>query len=550
MKQHRSVPVAKGNIYTIDILRLGSSGEGVGRYENFTVFVRGALPGETVQAKIDIVKKQYATAILQDIITPSPQRVAPLCPVYAQCGGCQLQHVSYDGELQEKQGQVRDALERIGRLTGIDVLPTLGAATPWEYRNKMQFPAAAAKGKAVVGCYAAGSHRVIDVASCAIQKAGNNDILRIVRQWMNDYRVPAYNEQTHTGIIRHVMGRVGVWTGELMVCLVTAQVDVPHTAELIGMLREELPKLTSVVQNINTRRTNVILGPETKVLYGTPTIHDSIGSLTFNISAQSFFQVNSEQAQRLYEKALEFADLQGDETVADVYCGTGTITLFLAQKAKKVYGIEIVAPAIRDAVKNAADNGVTNADFILGDAVEKLPELIESGVRPDVIVLDPPRAGCGEPVLAAIAQSQPKRVVYVSCNPATLARDLAYLNDHGYQPVKVQPVDMFPRTHHVETVVLLGRKFEKSREHVYLDYEPSAEIDLPGGATYSEIKQWIQAEYDLKVSSLYVAQVKQKHGIVERECYNKPKSENAKQPKCPPEKEAAIEAALKHFKMI
>lgn len=466
MKQHRSVPVAKGNIYTIDILRLGSSGEGVGRYENFTVFVRGALPGETVQAKVDVVKKQYATAILQDIVTSSPQRVEPQCPVYAQCGGCQLQHMSYDGELLEKQGQVRDALERIGHLTGIDVLPTLGAATPWEYRNKMQFPVAAAKGKAVVGCYAAGSHRVIDVASCAIQKAGNNDILRIVRQWMNDYHVPAYNEQTHTGIIRHVMGRVGVWTGELMVCLVTAQVDVPHTAELIGMLREELPKLTSVVQNINTRRTNVILGPETKVLYGTPTIHDSIGPLTFNISAQSFFQVNSEQAQRLYEKALEFADLQGDETVADVYCGTGTITLFLAQKAKKVYGIEIVAPAIRDAVKNAADNGVTNADFILGDAVEKLPELIESGVRPDVIVLDPPRAGCGEPVLAAIAQSQPKRVVYVSCNPATLARDLAYLNDHGYQPVKVQPVDMFPRTHHVETVVLLVRVKESNREKV------------------------------------------------------------------------------------
>ena len=423
MKQHRSVPVVKGNTYTIDILRLGSSGEGVGRYENFTVFVRGALPGETVQAKVDVVKKQYATAILQDIVTPSPQRVEPLCPVYAQCGGCQLQHISYDGELLEKHGQVRDALERIGHLTGIDVLPTLGAATPWEYRNKMQFPAAAAKGKAVVGCYAAGSHRVIDVASCAIQKAGNNDILRIVRQWMNDYHVPAYNEQAHTGIVRHVMGRVGVRTGELMVCLVTAQADVPHIAELIGMLREELPKLTSVVQNINTRRTNVILGPETKVLYGSPTIHDSIGPLTFNISAQSFFQVNSEQAQRLYEKALEFADLQGHETVADVYCGTGTITLFLAQKA-----------------------------------VEKLPELIESGVRPDVIVLDPPRAGCGEPVLEAIAQSQPKRVVYVSCNPATLARDLAYLNDHGYQPVKVQPVDMFPRTHHVETVVLLTRQ--------------------------------------------------------------------------------------------
>ena len=550
MKQHRSVPVVKGNTYTIDILRLGSSGEGVGRYENFTVFVRGALPGETVQAKVDVVKKQYATAILQDIVTPSPQRVEPLCPVYAQCGGCQLQHMSYDGELLEKQGQVRDALERIGHLTGIDVLPTLGAATPWEYRNKMQFPAAAAKGKAVVGCYAAGSHRVIDVASCAIQKAGNNDILRIVRQWMNDYGVPAYNEQTHTGIIRHVMGRVGVRTGELMVCLVTTQADVPHIAELIGMLREGLPNLTSVVQNINTRRTNVILGPETKVLYGTPTIHDSIGPLTFNISAQSFFQVNSEQAQRLYETALEFAGLQGDETVADVYCGTGTITLFLAQKAKKVYGIEIVAPAIRDAVKNAADNGVTNAEFILGDAVEKLPELIESGVRPDVIVLDPPRAGCGEPVLAAIAQSQPKRVVYVSCNPATLARDLAYLNDHGYQPIKVQPVDMFPRTHHVETVCLLSKLNMKQHIEIDLDMDELDLTDAEKKATYQEIKDYVLEHTGLKVSSLYIAQVKQKCGIIERENYNKPKPEDAKQPQCLPEKEKAIKEALKYFGMV
>ena len=550
MKQHRSVPVVKGNIYTIDILRLGSSGEGVGRYENFTVFVRGALPGETVQAKIDVVKKQYATAILQDIITPSPQRVEPLCPVYAQCGGCQLQHMSYDGELQEKQGQVRDALERIGHLTGIDVLPTLGAVTPWNYRNKMQFPAAASKGKVVIGCYAAGSHRVIDVASCAIQKAGNNDILRIVRQWMNDYRVPAYNEQAHAGIVRHVMGRVGVRTGELMVCLVTAQDDVPHTAELIDMLRDGLPKLTSVVQNINTRRTNVILGSETKVLYGTPTIHDSIGPLTFNISAQSFFQVNSEQAQRLYEKALEFADLKGDEIAADVYCGTGTITLFLAQKAKNVYGIEIVAPAIHDAVKNAADNGVTNAEFILGDAVEKLPELIESGVRPDVIVLDPPRAGCGEPVLEAIAQSQPKRVVYVSCNPATLARDLAYLNDHGYQPVKVQPVDMFPRTHHVETVVLLSQQKPDDTIEIDLDLDELDATTAETKATYEEIKAYVWDKHHLKVSSLYISQIKRKCGLEIGQNYNLSKSENPKVPKCPPEKEAAIMGALKHFQMI
>ena len=274
---------------------------------------------------------------------------------------------------------------------------------------------------------------------------------------MKDFKIPAYDEDARTGIVRHIMGRVGVHTGEIMVCLVTAGDMVPHMKDLVQRLRREIPGLTSVVQNINTRHTNVILGPRTRTIYGKDTIHDSIGPLTFHISAQSFFQVNSEQAQRLYEQALAFADLKGKETVADVYCGTGTITLFLAQKAKQVYGIEIVAPAIRDAVRNARDNHIRNAQFILGDAVYKLPELIREGVRPGVIVLDPPRAGCGEPVLQAIARSKPTRVIYVSCNPATLARDLAYLEQYGYQTVKVQPVDMFPRTHHVESVALMTR---------------------------------------------------------------------------------------------
>ena len=353
---------------------------------------------------------------------------------------------------------VSDALQRIGHLEGIEVLPTLGSKMPWHYRNKMQFPVAAAgKGKVAIGCFAAATHEVIDVTDCAIQKEGNNAIVAVVRQWMKDFKIPAYDEDARTGIVRHIMGRVGVHTGEIMVCLVTACDMVPHMKDLVQRLRHDIPGLTSVVQNVNKRHTNVILGPKTKTIYGKGTIHDSIGPLTFHISAQSFFQVNSEQAQRLYETALDFADLKGGETVADVYCGTGTITLFLAQKAKQVYGIEIVAPAIRDAVRNAKDNHVGNAQFILGDAIYKLPELIRNGVRPDVIVLDPPRAGCGEPVLKAIAQSKPKRVVYVSCNPATLARDLAYLDQHGYHTAKVQPVDMFPRTHHVENVALLTR---------------------------------------------------------------------------------------------
>lgn len=458
MNFNRQIPVQKGKTYTIDIVRLGTSGEGVGKYNDFTVFIPGALPGETAEARITLVKKQYAAAQLVRIVTASPDRVEPMCPVYAACGGCQLQHLSYEGELKEKRQQVQDALERIGHLHGIHVEPTLGSVSPWAYRNKMQFPVApVGKKNIAIGCFAASTHQVIDVTSCAIQKEGNNQIADIVRQWMKTYKIPAYHEDLRTGIVRHVMGRVGVHTGEMMVCLVTACDMVPHMKDLVRMLRSELPQVKSIVQNVNTRHTNVILGPKTRVIYGAPTIHDSIGSLTFNISAQSFFQVNSEQAQKLYETALKFANLQGNETVADVYCGTGTITLFLAQKAKQVYGIEIVAPAIKDAIKNAKDNHIRNAEFILGDAVYKLPELIRNGIRPDVIVLDPPRAGCGEPVLQAIAQSKPKRVVYVSCNPATLARDLAYLDKHGYHPQKVQPVDMFSRTHHVETVCLLSR---------------------------------------------------------------------------------------------
>ncbi|MCH4178477.1 MAG: 23S rRNA (uracil(1939)-C(5))-methyltransferase RlmD [Megasphaera sp.] len=458
MNTTRLIPVKKGKTYSIDILRLGVNGEGVGRYEDFTVFVPYTLPGETVDAEITFVKKQYATAKVVKVTKESPDRVKPVCPVYHTCGGCQLQHLSYEGQLKEKRQQVIDALTRIGHLEHVTVLPTIGADDPFHYRNKMQFPVAEAKkGKVAIGCFAASTHHVINMASCAIQKEGNNSIASIVRDWMMQYKIPAYDEDKRFGMIRHVMGRVGVHTGEIMVCLVTAREQIPHMKDLVRMLRQNVPGLTSVVQNINTRHTNVILGPKMRTVYGRPTIHDTIGALTFHISAQSFFQVNSEQAQKLYETALEYADLKGNEVVADVYCGTGTITLFLAQKAKQVFGIEIVAPAIKDAIQNAKDNHIHNAEFILGDAVYKLPELLRDGVHPNVIVLDPPRAGCSEQVLQAIARSKPDRIVYVSCNPATLARDLEYLHKNGYHIQKVQPVDMFPMTHHVECVCLMSR---------------------------------------------------------------------------------------------
>lgn len=450
-----------GEQVELQITGLGSGGEGVGRYNNLAVFVPGALPGETVKASLDIVKKTFARGRLLRVLKASADRVEPVCPVYKECGGCQLQHLSYSAELKAKQQQVRDALTRIGHLPEMIVLPVIGAVDPWHYRNKMQVPVAQAKNGVAIGCFAQFTHKVINVKACAIQKEANNDIAEIVRSWMHQYKIPAYDEDRRAGIVRHIMGRVGVQTGELMVCLVTAVEQVPHSKELVKLLQDGLPGLTSVVQNINTRHTNVILGPQTRLLFGRSTIKDNIGPLQFNISAQSFFQVNSDQAHRLYEQALEFAALTGKETVADVYCGTGTITLFLARKAKFVYGIEIVPSAIKDAHKNAALNKISNVDFILGDAAYELPALIKGGVHPDVIVLDPPRAGCEEKVLAAMAQVKPQRIVYVSCNPATLARDLAYLTAHGFKAVKAQPVDMFSRTHHVETVALLERDKRK-----------------------------------------------------------------------------------------
>ena len=442
----------------VTVTGLGSTGEGVGKVNGFTVFAHGGLPGETVKVKLESVKKTYAMGRVVDILQTSADRCEPVCPIYEECGGCQLQHLNYEAQLKIKTQQVKDALTRIGHLKHVEVLPTLRATEPTFYRNKMQFPVATTEGQLEIGCFAAATHRVVDVNNCFIQKEKNNKIIGVVREWMQKYHIPAYNEDKGTGIVRHVMGRVGVHTGDVMVVLVTATYDIPHVKELTKMLRDNIPGLKSFIQNINKRHTNVIMGLKDRVIYGKSTIRDTLGTLKFNISAQSFFQVNSEQAEKLYNKAVEFAGLTGKEIVFDVYCGTGTISLFLAKHAKAVYGIEIVPPAITDARRNAEDNHCDNATFLLGDAAQKLPELLEQGIKPDVVLLDPPRAGCEERVLSSIVHVKPKRIVYVSCNPSTLARDLAYLSSHGYNVPIVQPVDMFPQTAHVETVTLLQRK--------------------------------------------------------------------------------------------
>ncbi len=451
------IPVEKGKQYEVDIYSLGTSGEGVGRQDGFTVFVPGALPGERVRIKIDEIKKSYATGKLLEVLRTSKDREKPLCPIYEQCGGCQLQHLSYEGQLKIKRQQVIDAVTRIGKQQDLFVEPTIGAASPWNYRNKMQFPIGRNKGAIIIGCFATGSHEIIDTENCHIQKEGNNEIINAVREIISKLHIPVYDEDSHRGVLRHVVGRVGK-DGSLMVAIVTATQKMPHEKEFVKLLRAKLPKVVSIHQNIQTYHNNVIMGKDTNLLWGRPTIQDSIGRLSFHISPRSFFQVNTSQAEVLYSKALEYANLTGNEIVIDAYCGTGTITLFLAQKALKVYGIEIVKPAILDARKNARDNNVRNAEFIIGDATKVMPRLYQQGVQPDVVVVDPPRAGCTPVVLKTFADMKPQKIVYVSCNPASLARDIAILDDLGYKALKVQPVDMFPNTSHVETITLMSRK--------------------------------------------------------------------------------------------
>ena len=440
----------------IKITGLGNNGEGVGRHENLTVFVEGALPEEKILAEVTQNKKNYAVANLVKILSESADRVKPFCPIYEKCGGCQLQHLKYAAQLKWKRQQIIDAVKHIGRLEGIEILETIGMENPLRYRNKMQFPVARVKSELKIGCYARGSHKIVDTDSCMIQRAGMDEVLIALKKVLEKYNVSAYDEDTHRGILRHVMSRIG-FNGELMIVLVTATRNLPNEKNIVNAIRHELPKVTSIQQNIQTYHNNVILGRETKILYGKPTIKDKIGKLTFNISARSFFQVNTVQTEILYNVAKNFAGLTGRETVIDAYCGIGTISLYLAKSARKVYGIEIVPTAIEDAKKNARENKIRNAEFIAGDTVKVIPRLYREGVHADIVIVDPPRAGCDKKVLEIFAAMNPQKIIYVSCNPATLARDLAILNELNYITEKIQPVDMFPYSSHIESVALVIR---------------------------------------------------------------------------------------------
>ncbi|OCA82674.1 MULTISPECIES: 23S rRNA (uracil(1939)-C(5))-methyltransferase RlmD [unclassified Bacillus (in: firmicutes)] len=458
MTEKKKAPIQKNDYIDVVFEDLTHEGSGVAKVEGYPIFVPFGLPGEKARIKVTKINKGYAFGRLMELLEESPDRVEPPCPIYRQCGGCQLQHLSYEGQLKAKEKMVREIMARIGKLPDVPVHPVLGMEQPWNYRNKAQVPVGEMEGGLVAGFYAKRSHEIINMDECLIQVSENDDTIRTVKNICEKYRVRAYDERNHKGLLRHIMVRHGQVTGEIMVVLVTRTPELPHAREIIKEIIDAVPGVKSIIQNVNSLKTNVILGSKTTVLWGAEVIYDYIGDVKFAISPRSFYQVNPTQTKVLYDKTLEYANLSGNETVIDAYCGIGTISLFLAQKAKKVYGVEIVPEAIEDAKKNAELNGITNVDFSVGSAETVIPAWYEEGITADVLVVDPPRKGCDENLLNTIAEMKPKKVVYVSCNPATLARDLMYLEEHGYQTVEVQPVDMFPQTMHVECVAKLVLK--------------------------------------------------------------------------------------------
>ena len=449
--------IAKNQVFEIEITGQTHEGLGVGRVDGMAVFVQGAIAGEKVVAKIIKVLKNYAVARIEAFIEKSPDRTEPFCPVYKRCGGCNLQHMTYERTLQFKRQVVIDNLERIGGLEGIQVEPVIGMETPKRYRNKAQYPVDMGDNGPIAGFFAPRSHEIISTEECGIQHPISDLAKNTVLEFIKANRIPVYDEITHKGLIRHVVVKVGFATGEVMVILVSTNPNIPRKDKLVTLLKDRIPGLVSVVVNINDKPGNVILGTKNITLYGKDTIEDKLGDLFFEISPLSFYQINPEQTLVLYNKAMEYAGLTGEETVFDLYCGIGTISLFAAGKAKKVIGVESVPEAVEAARRNAERNRINNAEFYCGNAEEVVPELYRQGMQADVVIVDPPRKGCDEVLLKTLIDMAPQRIVYVSCNPSTLARDMKVLHGSGYEPQKVQPVDMFPWTNHVECVTLMSR---------------------------------------------------------------------------------------------
>jgi len=537
--------LAKNQEHTVTIEGYGEGGMGVARIDGRVVFVHGALRGEKCRVLILKTLKSVAFAKVIEVLEPSSERITPDCPYFPRCGGCTYRHIRYEEELRLKKQRVQDNLSRIGG-SDVTVEEILGARDTLRYRNKAQYPVSK---DGAVGFYRARTHEVIECEHCLLVKPEADAAAEALREYMQSCRVAGYDEKTGRGLVRHLYIRSNA-AGESLVCVLVNGDKLPKEDRLVALLRDACPKCTGIVLGTNTKKGNVILGDRYRTLWGSDRLEDTLCGKTFRLSVPSFYQVNRVQAERLYAKAIEFAGLTGQETVLDLYCGAGTITLALSDHAKKVLGAEIVPEAIDDARENAARNGVKNAEFFCGDASDVAKKLARENLRPDVITVDPPRKGLAADVVESIAEMQPGRVVYVSCDSATMARDVKRLADLGYTAQRACAVDMFPRADHIETVCLLSKL--QSKEHIEIEVKMD-ELDLTSAeskATYDEIKAYVLEKHGLKVSSLYISQVKRKCGLDVGQNYNLSKKEDAKVPQCPPEKEAAIMDALKHFQMI
>lgn len=537
----------KNDIVEIEITALSSECSGIGKKDGMVIFVPFSAIGDKLEVKILKVNKTYCYGKIERIITPSPDRVTPDCPVYTKCGGCSLRHINYEAQLRAKEQFVKDAFTRIGGLSP-EFLPIIRNTNINGYRNKLQIPIGTDKdGNLIAGFYAFHSHRIVPCEKCLLQPDIFSKITADFLKISTGLNLTAYNETTHKGILRHLYLRKGYYSGEICLCIVVAK-NVPEIKILSDRLLEKYPEIVSSVINVNSRDTNVILGDEEIVLTSKNYICDIMCKIAVNIAPKAFYQVNTPCAEQLYSSACDFAEPKG-KTVLDLYCGAGTIGLSMARTAKKIIGVEIVPEAIENAKQNALANGITNCEFICADAAEAARILHSRSLRPDVIMVDPPRKGCGRDACEQIAAFSAPRIVMVSCNAATAARDCAYFAELGYSTDKCVAVDMFSGTNHVECVILLSQLPD---EHIDIDIDLD-ELDLTSAeckATYPQIKAYVKEHTGLSVSSLYIAQIKEKCGMVKRINYNKPKSENSRQPNCPPEKEQAILDAFRHFKMI
>ncbi|HGI2395233.1 TPA: 23S rRNA (uracil(1939)-C(5))-methyltransferase RlmD [Streptococcus agalactiae] len=540
----------KNDIIETEISDISHEGMGIAKVDGFVFFVENALPGEIIKMRVLKLRKRIGYGKVEEYLTTSPHRNEGLDYTYLRTGIADLGHLTYEQQLLFKQKQVADNLYKIAHISDVLVEPTLGMTIPLAYRNKAQVPVRRVDGQLETGFFRKNSHTLVSIEDYLIQEKEIDALINFTRDLLRKFDVKPYDEEQQSGLIRNLVVRRGHYTGQLMLVLVTTRPKIFRIDQMIEKLVSAFPSVVSIMQNINDRNSNVIFGKEFRTLYGSDTIEDQMLGNTYAISAQSFYQVNTEMAEKLYQKAIDFSDLNSEDIVIDAYSGIGTIGLSVAKQVKHVYGVEVVEKAVSDAKENATRNGITNSTYVADSAENAMAKWLKEGIKPTVIMVDPPRKGLTESFVYSAAQTKADKITYISCNSATMARDIKLFEELGYHLVKIQPVDLFPMTHHVETVALLSKLDVDKHIDVEIRLD---ELDLTSAeskATYAQIKKYILEKFDLKVSTLYIAQIKKKCGIVLREHYNKSKKEKQVIPQCTPEKEEAIMDALRHFKMI